>query len=874
VTADHGPDLGSVGFDALLRARRRAAGLTQAELAALAGVGVRTVRDLERGRASRPQRTTVELLARALKLTPAERAGFHATARGQSAPPAGRTPALPPVVPLIGRDRDVADLTALLAEPGGPVSLVGLAGVGKSCLAITVAHRVTGHFPGGVAGVLVTEGSAESDLLSTTASVFGVARADDLAGRFASAPALLLLDAVERAPGGVESALHWLARTVPTLTVLATGRHPIGVPGERVWPVTPLEVPPPDTGAELDRVAEYPAAALFLARLRQVRREPLDRDEVGALISLVRRLGGLPLALELAAARGRVLDLNEILHRYGDRVLDLAGTAASPDAAALTLRDAVAASYRLLEPAERYALRRLSVFRNRWSVELAEALLTDEDSPGGGPLAGDPVPLLDRLLALGLVSVRGSGPTRFRLLDVVRDFAAEQALAAAELPVSRRRHAVVFARLAARTAPPLSGPALPEAVARLDDVTADLWAALAHAANDDPSTALHLAARLPEWWRFRGRDVAGRQWLRRLLDDPRTAAADPAARAWARIGMARLALEHAAGPDEIPAAEAALAEFQRLGEVAGELAAHGVLGAAFLAIGGFEEARQHAEAALALATNSGRIRDVAVAQLSLTWHDIRAGDLGAARRRLAAADRLAAECGEDRLRALARADLAEVARLEGRYDEAEAVGRPAVGLLEELGEAGRRRRLLGTIGLALAQAGRSKEATAVLIELRAGAGAGADVGVDAAGGGMDAGAGAGVGAGADAEPAAETSGGAGDDGPGAAIEAHLALRRGERDRAAERFSAAARAYAAAPDERGVAEALVGAAAATDDPARRASILDWLGAVCAAGAITLLPAEWDVLGAEARGSVPRQRRPADRGRADRGRAGRD
>jgi predicted ATPase/transcriptional regulator with XRE-family HTH domain len=847
VTSDHGADLGSVGFDALLRARRRAAGLTQAELAALAGVGVRTVRDLERGRASRPQRTTVELLARALKLTPAERAGFHVTARGQSAPTAGATPALPLVVPLIGRDRDVADLTALLAEPGGPISLVGLAGVGKSCLAITVAHRVAGRFPGGVGGVLVTEGSAESDVLAATASVFGVARTDDLAGRFAAAPSLLLLDAVERAPGGVESALRWLARTAPTLTVLATGRHPIGVPGERVWPVAPLEVPPPDTGAELDRVAEYPAAALFLARLRQVRRKPLAPDEVGALISLVRRLGGLPLAVELAAARGRVLDLNEILHRYGDRVLDLAGTAPSPDVAALTLRDAVAASYRLLEPAERYALRRLSVFRDRWSVELAEALLTDEDSPGGGPLAGDPVPLLDRLLALGLVSVRGSGPTRFRLLDVVRDFAAEQALAAGELPVARRRHAVVFARLAARTAPPLSGPALPEAVARLDEVTGDLWAALAHAANDDPPTALHLAARLPEWWRFRGRDVAGRQWLRRLLDDSRTAAADPTARAWARVGMARLAVEHGAGPEEIPAAEAALAEFLRLGDVAGELAARGVLAAAFLAAGGFDQARQQGEAGLALATRTGRTRDIAMAQLGLTWHDIRAGDLGAARRRLAAADLYAAECGDDRLRATARADLAEVARLEGRCEEAEAIGRPALALLEELGGAGRRRRLLGTLGLALAQAGRVDEATAVLVELRADADA-------------------------DAAPVAVSAGGWGDDGRGAvdgpcaAIEAHLALLRGDREHAVERFAAAARAYA--PDEREVAEALVGAAAATDDPVERASFLDWLGAVCAAGAIALLPAERGLLGGAAEENVPRQRRPSDRGRAGR------
>jgi predicted ATPase/transcriptional regulator with XRE-family HTH domain len=845
MTPDHEPDQANVGFATALRAHRRAAGLTQAELADRAGVGIRTVRDLERGRASRPQRTTVELLAAGLGLTGRERAEFVALARGQAGGLAAKaetepgeigpmTVALPPPVDLIGRDRDLADLAELLLGGEDLITLVGLAGVGKSSLALAAVHRVGYKFPGGVAGITVSELSTEADVLAAVASVYGVGRAADLATRFFDGPALLLVDAVERAPEPTADALRWLAGAAPALRVLATGRHPVGLSGERVWPVTPLEEPPADVPADLDAVAEYPAAALFLARLRQVRREPMGPGEAAALVTLVRRLGGVPLALELAAAWGRVLDLNEILDRYGDRVLDLG------------LRDAVAASYELLEPAERYALRRLSVFCNRWSIELAEALLTDATEPGGGPVAGDPVPLLDRLVALGLVGVRGTGPYRFRLLDMVRDFARERAAAAGEMTAAARQHARIFARYAARIAPDLVGGKLPAAVAKLDDVASDLWAALGHAARDDPHTALALAATLPRWWRFRGRDVPGRQWLHRLLDDPRTADADPRVRAWAKVGVAQLAHEHGAGQQELPAAEQALAEFRRLGDLTGELTAGSLLCALWMSSGGYDEARRHNEAVLSLATRTGRIRDMAVAQINLTWHEIREGDLTAARRRLAAGDRLAAQCGDPRLRALARANLAEVARLDGRYDEAVARGRRAIVLLEEVGDPGQRRRVLGTVGLALAQAGRLDEAGAVLAELRARSAdeeetALADTGAASADSGKR-------------WPGPIPTGSMGRaDGASAAIEATIALHRGDRELAAEWFTVAAQAYTGKHDLRDVAEALVGVVASTDDPAARARVLAWLDAVRREGGITLVARERQLLSAA---GVPR------------------
>ncbi|MFC4149199.1 ATP-binding protein [Micromonospora mangrovi] len=826
---------GRTGLADLLRGHRLAAGLTQAELAARSGVGVRTVRDLERGRSARPQRTTVELLADALALTGETRAAFLSAARpagvapprqaarhlpvtGAAGTPTGTPITLPPPVPLIGRDRDVAELAGLLAADPPVVSLVGLAGVGKTALALAVAHAVAADHPAGVAGVLVGEGSDPADVLAACAAVFGVTRPHELPDRFAGRPALLVVDAVERAPDPVAEALHRLVAAAPTLRVLVTGRHPVGLPGERVWPVAPLDVPP--AGTELSdpaALARWPAAMLFAARLGQARRDPPTPAELPAVVALVRRLGGLPLAIELMAARGRILDVTELLDRYGDRVLDLATApggrptwhASDRAEGAVTLREAVAVSYRLLAADERAALRRLSAFRNRWSVELAEDLLADGAE---GASAVDPVRLLDRLRELGLLSVRGTGPLRFRLLDAVRDFATEQAAGEGELTGVRRRHARVVAALVVRTAPDLLGGDLPGAAHLLDESTADISAALTHAAVDEPVTALRLAAALPRWWRLRGRDVSGRQWLRRLLADPRTADADPVLRAWASLGVARLAAEHGAGAQELPAARAALAAFRDAADVTGEVSARTVLCALLHATGGHEEARTQAEAVLALASRHGRTRDMAVAQNNLTWHDIRVGDLEGARRRLAKVDRLAAQCGEQRLRLLARANLAEVTRLQGWYADAAEQGRRVAAALAGLGDPGHRRRVLGTVGLALAQDGRSAEALAVVAELRSG-------GVSPGGG--------------RGSPQATVC---------ALIEGHLALHQGNRELAAEWFGTAAEAGIDGQDRRDVVEALVGLAASTAD----VGVLDRLDRVRRAGGISLLPQEEGLL----------------------------
>ena len=479
-------------FPVLLRELRRAAGLTQEELAQGARVGVRTLRDLETGRAVRPQRSTVDLLASALGLEGTQRERFIAAARGRPARRRSTGPGtvnLGPPPELVGRESAVQAVADLL-DVARLVTLVGLAGIGKSVLAVAVGHHVADRCPGGVGGVGVVDASTQAEVLGSVAATFRVSRVDALSDRLAGGPALLIMDGVDRNRVAALSALATLGRLAPELRVLATSRHPLKLPDEYEWPVPPLDVPSPSAaGVE---VFSYPATALFLDRLRRVRDRPVALTDAETLGALVRRLGGVPLALELAAARGRILDLPEMLRRCEE--------SGSGEPAGQTLRHAVMESVAFLAPDERAYLHHLAAFQWRWSVALAEELLAGELSERVG---GDTVGLIDRLVALGLVTVRPfRDELRFWLLDPVRTVLLDQAGEAAVR--ARDRHASMMAELASRAVSEFDGPDVDLAASRLDDLGADLYAALDHLRDQKDTRADVLAADLQRWRHLRG----------------------------------------------------------------------------------------------------------------------------------------------------------------------------------------------------------------------------------------------------------------------------------------------------------------------------------------------------------------------------------
>jgi predicted ATPase/DNA-binding CsgD family transcriptional regulator len=429
--------------------------------------------------------------------------------------------AWPPGLPasltaLVGRERELA-VVARLGAVNRLVTLIGAGGVGKTRLAIEAAAALAPRFADGVDLVDLGTVLDPALLWAAVARVVGAEESADagLAPRLLSVlrpqRRLLVLDNCEHLLAGCASMATQLLGDCPEVSILATSRESLGVPGEVRWRVPSLTFPWPDRLPSVDELERFGAVALFVARARAVRPGlVIGAADTAALTSICFRLDGIPLALELAAARVSALSIEEIAGRLDDRFTLLSRAVGGP-ARHQTLRASVEWSHLLLSQPERTLFRRLAVFAGGWSLAAAEAV------GAGSPVElGQVARLMAALVDKSLVQAEDSATgSRYRLLEAIRAFANEQLIAAGELDDARARHAAYFADLAEQVACRLHGPDQDWWAWCLDQDQANLRTARQWCAADTSraSLGLKMASGLWEYWLIRGLLEEGIAWL-------------------------------------------------------------------------------------------------------------------------------------------------------------------------------------------------------------------------------------------------------------------------------------------------------------------------------------------------------------------------
>ena len=423
---------------------------------------------------------------------------------------------------FVGREREQAELKALLSKLR-LVTLLGMGGMGKTRLSLQVAADVMADFPDGVWFIDLAAIRDETLVVSEVAQVLGVREEPDrsllhsVSAHLKPLRSLLIFDNCEHLIQPAADLANALLRSAPQLRVMASSREALRIPGEQAYPVHPLPVP--QRGESLEVLVQSTAVRLFVERAQQHKPSfELNAREANAVAELVSRLEGIPLALELAAARVRSLTVTEINTRLTDRYKLLTGGGRVLQARQQTLRALVDWSYELLSEPEQMVFMRLSVFAGGFDLSAAEHVC------GENPLAPDDVlDLLTSLIEKSIVMLEErEDATRYRMLETIRDYALEKAQLGGAMLAIAARHCDHYAALAADANRGLKGPEQANWLWRLETEHDNIRAAMAVTLTGsvDAFIAVKMSLRMLSFWMLRGYVKEGRRFVKAALDLP------------------------------------------------------------------------------------------------------------------------------------------------------------------------------------------------------------------------------------------------------------------------------------------------------------------------------------------------------------------
>jgi predicted ATPase/class 3 adenylate cyclase len=428
--------------------------------------------------------------------------------------------------PLIGREREVEEICRRLRSTEVRIlTLTGPGGTGKTRVSVQAASELTDEYEDGVFFVALAATADPSLVVPTVTRTLGLIEAGNqppeelLKGYLRDRHILLVLDNFEQV---LEAALliDEVLHSAPGVKVLVTSRTPLGLYGEHEFPIPPLSLPQSEATPSTEHLADYGAIRLFVDRTRAVKPEfSLTEENARAIAEICERLDGLPLAIELAAARAKLLPPQALLSRLGNRLKLLTGGARNLPERQRTLRNAIEWSYEMLDEGEKTLFARLAVFSGGGTLEAIEAVCDAESDLPVDPLEGVSS-LLDKSLLRQVAEQEGE--PRFEMLETIREFALEKLEEGADTGAVERVHAEYFLALAERAEPRLWGPEDATWLDRLEQEHDNMRAALSWALeHEEAELALKLSGALRWFWHMGGYYGEGRSWLEAALTNER-----------------------------------------------------------------------------------------------------------------------------------------------------------------------------------------------------------------------------------------------------------------------------------------------------------------------------------------------------------------